>query len=148
MCFFWCCYYCQLEYYITVISTGYHKHLTCHVLLSVYCQRESMCCLIIILLIFLFSLKTFNKIVLILFNNFSHKLFKYMTYLLRVEDNQYRKIKLPLWGSAQTWIINALDPNEIKWIQPSSMSLSPGLMGSVPSGLSPSVRKMLESSIK
>lgn len=64
-----------------------------------------------------------------------------MTYLLRVKDKQYRKIKVPLWGSAHTWIINALEPNEIKWIQPSSMSLSPGLMDSVPSGLSPSVRK-------
>lgn len=31
----------------------------------------------------------------------------------RVEDNYYRKIKVPVWGSAHTWMISALDPNEI-----------------------------------
>ena len=57
-----------------------------------------------------------------------------MLYLWGRGD-RYRKVNVPAWGSAHTWIIRALDPNETMWMQPSSMSLSPGLVYSAPSGL-------------
>lgn len=59
--------------------------------------------------------------------------------------SQYRKMSEPAWASAHTCIISALDPSDIMWTQPSSVSLSPGFVYAAPSGLLFSMTKRCKS---